>query len=191
LSRRFPNAKIIGADVLEQRSTWFVADNVSYTKLDQSNKIVVDIFFSHLSLDLIIDDGSHAPQHQANCLIPGMKALRPTGYYIVEDLHTAQHVTGDTPLRILLALEHLRRTSEDNDKAIKTFSSIGKTFFSSDELTYLFNVIDDVYFFRRATLPLRCSGHSYEYFDYSKLQCQCGVSLYAPDDSLTCIIKKK
>jgi hypothetical protein len=39
--------------------------------------------------DLIIEDGSHVPRHQADCLRFGFSALNPGGIYLLEDIHTS------------------------------------------------------------------------------------------------------
>ena len=190
---RYQNTNIIGADILEPKSGWYSADNVSYVQLDQSDKAAVENFFAKYSFDLIIDDGSHQPEHQAICLIAGMPALREAGFYIVEDLHTSEDVGGCTPLRVLLAFEHLKRINIENGKLLPILASMSGFFFSCEDLCHLFNAVDDIYFYRRSTLPLHCcSGHcmSSEY-NYVTLTCKCGRPLYLSGDSLTAIIRKR
>ena len=71
-----------------------------------------------MTFDLVIEDGSHHPIHQRNCLVETLPHVREGGLYILEDIHTAHpahalyrwmgrdHVIG--PLHLLLALEHLQ-----------------------------------------------------------------------------------
>jgi hypothetical protein len=72
------------------------------------------------TFDLVIEDGSHMPKHQASCLAEAFPLLRPGGMYVLEDLQTShpEHVyyqqtcTPGTPgsLHLLLLIEHLRAT---------------------------------------------------------------------------------
>ncbi len=48
--------------------------------------------------DIIIDDGSHVPQHQIISLACLLRALNPGGLYIIEDLKTSYWCWSDLPL---------------------------------------------------------------------------------------------
>jgi hypothetical protein len=85
----FPNGQIYGADINpaqhldSERTKTFVVDQGDPDSLESFLDSVGDISF-----DVIVDDGSHRPDHQQvtlSCLFP---RLKPGGLYIVEDLLT-------------------------------------------------------------------------------------------------------
>jgi hypothetical protein len=66
-------------------------ENVKFVKLDQSSKNELENYaINNLnSHHLIIDDGSHVPEHQMMTLVHLWKTLKPGGVYIVEDVETS------------------------------------------------------------------------------------------------------
>jgi demethylmacrocin O-methyltransferase len=109
----FPNAHIYGVDLFDYsflnsgRITTIVADQGIISDLEG---IIVT---TGSSLDLIIDDGSHLMHHQQIAFGYLFRHLRPGGYYIIEDLHTAYHDISnptDTQYNTVLMLEVLRHT---------------------------------------------------------------------------------
>lgn len=193
LHKRFPTANIIGADILKPDVNWFKHKNISYVQFNQGDSVEVADFFADKQFDLIIDDASHQAVDQATCLVTGMHALISGGFYVVEDLHTTEIIASDTPCRILLAIEHLKRRGASAAEVDIIFSAIKMEYFNLAKLNFLFSVIEDVYFFRRATLPLLCfQDHcKSDKFDYINHFCKCAVPIYAYPDSLTAIVKKK
>jgi len=85
----FPSAKIIGVDIRPNpkvdsaRVTTVVADQGRREDL----KAVLDKFGG--DYDIIIDDGGHRMNHQQVSLAALFPALRPGGFYIIEDMHTS------------------------------------------------------------------------------------------------------
>src|ERR1035437_10277184 len=86
----FPNAEIIGFDfdpksmVNEGRILSVQCDQGSESSLKEAIAIVGEGTF-----DLIVDDGSHMPDHQmltAQMLLP---LLSPDGFYVIEDVYSA------------------------------------------------------------------------------------------------------
>lgn len=60
-------------------------------KIDQSNKNDLNLFAKNVNtdFDIIIDDGSHVPEHQLLTLNTLWKLLKPGGIYIIEDIETS------------------------------------------------------------------------------------------------------
>lgn len=78
-------AKIYGMDIRpefqkfnEEGFTIFIGDQSEPKDLTELGK---------LSFNIIIDDGSHASSHQQISLRELWKSVKPSGYYIIEDLH--------------------------------------------------------------------------------------------------------
>jgi len=90
----FPNATIFGIDVNpcsyldNDRIKTFVADQSSVHELEAFMKATKGIDF-----DIIIDDGSHRPDHQQISLSFFFKKLKSGGLYFIEDL--ARNGLGD------------------------------------------------------------------------------------------------
>jgi hypothetical protein len=201
LHERFPSATIFGCDILNIQPTWPQTERVHYHRVDQGSPSDLRRLFGDIgvALDLIIEDGSHFPIHQRNCLVEGIRHVRPGGLYILEDIHTShprhplflkskppwQSLVG--PLHVVLALEHLksagRSLSSDARTALTT-----KSLFSPDDIDLLLARIDRIEVFRRALLPLTCFRCGQDVFSYDRLECQCGMPLYAPEDSMSAAI---
>ena len=83
----FPNARIYGADINaapyldNDRIKTFVVDQGSLDDWKTFEKAV-----DHLQFDVIIDDGSHRPDHQQVTMGFMFKMVKPGGLYIIEDL---------------------------------------------------------------------------------------------------------
>jgi len=126
LLSRYPGAKVYGADILPVQQGWPQGENVRYLRVDQAERDQIRACFAAIStkLDLVIDDGSHVPEHQCNCLVESIPHIRKGGIYILEDIHTShprhpyyrkskrlfRPLVG--PLQTLLALNHLKRTCQ-------------------------------------------------------------------------------
>ena len=91
INNKYPNAEIYGCDILSVQPEWTIAENIKYYYVDQGKlETIKDVFASiGNKLDLIIEDGSHFPEHQRNCLIEGLKHMNKGGIFILEDLHTS------------------------------------------------------------------------------------------------------
>lgn len=202
LLERFPKAQIIGADILPVQPDWPVDPRVHYVQLDQGNEGSVAGLLQRLSgqIDLLIEDGSHYPWHQMNCLRHGIPAMRPGGVYILEDIHTAhpdhptfhQAVATDprraAALHLLLAAEHgctLRQPLPAGRRAALA-AAIGWT---PEDLDSWLTRVQGLDVIRRGNLPLSCFACGGSDFDYVALRCQCGTELYSSTDSMTAIIR--
>jgi hypothetical protein len=88
---KYPEAKIFASDILPIQPEWPIAQNIKYLYVDQGDTETIRNVFKEIgdNLDLIIEDGSHFPEHQKNCLIQGINHISSGGLYILEDLHTS------------------------------------------------------------------------------------------------------
>lgn len=186
LLERFHQSKILAGDILSTQPEWPVNNRVQYVQMDQGNRQQVEDFFATQSFDLIIDDGSHLPQHQVMSLIAGWDSLEKNGIYILEDIHTNfGHQTGNA-MTVLLAINHCLRSGLPIDPEKITESS----YMTPGDAYKLSSTIKSINFFRRTQLPLYCYLCKSKNFNYTRLKCQCGVDLFNPTDSMTCVIEK-
>ncbi len=91
LNNKFPEAKIFASDILPIQPEWPISPKIEYLFVDQDDNESIGNLFNIIGekLDLIIEDGSHFPEHQKNCLIQGVNHINSGGVYILEDLHTS------------------------------------------------------------------------------------------------------
>ncbi|KIC64536.1 class I SAM-dependent methyltransferase [Chryseobacterium taiwanense] len=203
LNRRYPDAKIYGADILPVQVEWTENDRIEYHQLDQDKISDIQSFFEKTenSIDLIIEDGSHFPQHQKNCLVIGMDYLKAEGIYILEDLHTSHphHAyyiqQGKTknyisPLHLLLFIEHSMSNNIEiqNDKIQELTTN---SLFNFEEIKNLIDCIKSIKIYRRSTLPKKCYNCNSSDYNYHNLKCKCGADIFAEADSMTAILVKK
>ncbi len=201
LMRRFPKATIIGCDILPVRDEWPHSRRVVYKLIDQgSAEDIAQLFGEFTSqFDLIIEDGSHLPAHQKNCLVTCLPFIRPGGIYFLEDLHTS-HPAHPSMKRsdrsrvncyhVLLAFERLLALNEPlSDRIVNSLTS--RSLFTPPEILELFRRLDSVKIFHRASLPLKCWKCGSDNFDYAELRCQCGAQLVAGIDSISAALVAK
>ena len=92
----FPNAEIVGIDrhpgylIQEGRIKTYVGNQAKPEKLTKVMQAIGGKKF-----DLIVDDGSHKPQKQINCMIALLPFLRDDGVYTIEDIR------GDGDLEVI------------------------------------------------------------------------------------------
>lgn len=198
LAERFPGVELHGADILPRQPEWPDLPNVSYHLVDQAQPDLVRRLLAHLGeLDLIIEDGSHEPWHQRNCLVTALPHLRSGGLYILEDLHTSKpaHPLAQVPgtrgyvncYNVLLALEHL--ISSGRTLTHQTLAALTeRSMFTPEQVVDLFDRVGSVEIHTRSMLPLRCWACGADEFRYDALLCTCGEQLLAPADSTTAVI---
>jgi len=190
LLERFPHADVLGVDIFG------IFDAIKdprfiYLHQDQGKRLEVREMFQRLDIkfDLIIDDGSHQPEHQAICLLEGFPHVRKGGFYIVEDIHASFIRLGSpTIFHVLLMIKHLKSTGEHPTKHIQESLDY---YFTGKEIAELFYSIEDLHMIRRSHLPLRCWKCGGDQFDYARLKCSCGEDLYKENDSMSFVIQKK
>jgi Methyltransferase domain len=201
LRRLFPAAEIVGVDILPAQPDWAVGPGISYLTADQGDRAGLErvLRAGGGGFDLVIEDGSHIPQHQAACLAAAFPLVRPGGLYVLEDLHTClpwhpyyvRHCPPGTPtsLTLLLALERQQALGRPLPPAQRA-ALAAPGLLTPDDVAALAARIAGVEIFRRATLPLRCWSCGSEEFDLVGLRCRCGISLSPADpDSMTAVLR--
>ncbi len=201
----FPDAEIIGADILPMQSCWPREARISYRQIDQADRAGIRRMLDGIAgnLDLVIDDGSHVPRHQAACLAEGMSRLRPTGLYILEDIGTSHPLHSTfahdsvldrrrvpNALNVLLAIQHLKDIG-GVCRPEHTAALAASGFLSQADVGTLFAMTARVEVHKRTQLPLRCYACGGDDFDYVSWLCRCGTELYHPADSMTALIWKR
>jgi hypothetical protein len=194
----YPLAQIYGCDILPVQPQWPLSGQIKYFQIDQGVPTSISSMFVMIGedLDLIIEDGSHLPEHQKNCLVEGLRHLTPQGMYILEDIHTSHpghpyYKKAGTnyigPLHLLLFIEHFKALGKYPDK--RTLESISlNSLFKPEQVEYIFDKISQIRIYKRAILPIKCYACGSTEFDYNTLTCKCGIGLYSPVDSMTAII---
>jgi len=84
----FKNINLHGIDIDEKE---FSEDKVKLHKIDQSNASELDNFVATVGIkfDVILDDGSHVPEHQILTINKLWELVKPGGIYIIEDIETS------------------------------------------------------------------------------------------------------
>ncbi len=85
----FPNATIYGIDI--RNCSRFNSKTVKTFIADQVNRQQLQKFLdaAHCEFDVILDDGGHSMEQQQVSFGYLFKAVKPGGYYIIEDAHTS------------------------------------------------------------------------------------------------------
>ena len=216
LLERFPDALIYGADILPIQAEWPVDARFHFTQLDQGSRQEIYQFLHQCRFDLIIEDGSHQPQHQINCLIEGLDALDSNGVYILEDIETSypshpwwskklhwwklrerkvlreqqRIVSYGNALHLLLALDHCKRIKATIDDAVVDQIAKG-SLLNKEQIKRIASQIESISLYRRTRLPDYCHNCRAVHFEYSKLRCTCGQEVFRDNESMSFVIIKK
>ena len=217
LLERFPDAKIYGADISPLEENWPVDSRFQFIQLDQASKEQVRNFLSLENFDLIIEDGSHQPLHQINCLIEGLKSLNPNGIYILEDVQTSrrshpwwnarvrfwkikrkkqyknfidqQDLVKGNALHALLAINHYQRIKKNIDQ--DTIHKIAHcSALGANDIKILVDEIKEIHLYQRPHLPDFCHHCGSIDYSFSALECICGEPIFSDDDSMAFAIVK-
>ena len=168
--------------------------------------------------DLIIEDGSHQPRHQINCLIEGLKALNSNGVYILEDVQTArkdhhwwnkkirfwklikkaeykkhlaqQHLDQGNALHALLAIDHYQRIQKVMTQDIIEKIAID-SMLNMQDIELLVTNIKEIHLYQRNHLPDFCHQCGSADFIFSQLKCYCGVDIFSDEDSMAFVLVKR
>lgn len=187
----FPDSLVYGADM---NDTAFLDQRFIFCKLDQGDREQVRRFFSMNRFDLMIDDGSHMPEHQSISLIEGMRVLVPGGVFILEDVHVsfghALRMGKGSAFTVLLGIEHFRSIGEDIGQ-IELEELSRYTQYSVEDVRFLVDSIESVLPWKRASLPFSCFNCRSSKFIYSRCKCVCGNDLLQQENSMTIVVVKK
>ena len=84
----FDSVNLHGIDIDEKE---FNETEVTLHKIDQSNTSELDNFVATVGIkfDVILDDGSHVPEHQILTINKLWDLVKPGGIYIIEDIETS------------------------------------------------------------------------------------------------------
>lgn len=84
----FDKVNLHGLDIDEKK---FWDEEVTLHRVDQSNDVELDSFVKNIgtNFDIILDDGSHVPDHQMLTIKKLWHLLKPGGIYIIEDIETS------------------------------------------------------------------------------------------------------
>ena len=82
-SNYFKKAQIIGLDIVDK--SFLNSKRIKTYKCDQSNPDEINKITTNISLDLVIDDGSHFVNHQLISFKTLFPKIKPGGFYIIED----------------------------------------------------------------------------------------------------------
>jgi hypothetical protein len=95
----FPNASIYGLDV--NPATLISGDRIHTRQCNQAQgeDLQAALAWSGGGFDLVVDDGSHDPQHQVNTALALVPHLSPGGLYIIEDVNNLEEVSSQLPFR--------------------------------------------------------------------------------------------
>ena len=88
----FPNAQILGVDDGRWRTDWqFDSRRTHIWLADQGSRVHMNAVLGEIdgSLDVVLDDGGHTMWQQQVSLALVLKAVRPGGLYVLEDLHSS------------------------------------------------------------------------------------------------------
>jgi len=195
LLQRFPDARIHGGDILPLQPEWPVDERFAFTQLDQGRPDQVRGFLTQRPFDLIIEDGSHIPQHQVLCLIEGMRALKSGGLYILEDVHTSHPgYQGAVPgqgnaLSALLAIDHYKRVGVAIDRPRAELIA-AQSLLSAGDVIELAGSLRSIELYKRTRLPDSCYRCGTVDFHFSSYQCRCGVKVFSDSDSMSFVLEK-
>lgn len=82
----FPNATIVGIDI-QERCRDYTADRIVIEIGSQADARFLSDVLKRYPPTIVIDDGSHLPEHQISSFELIYPSIRPGGAYVVEDLH--------------------------------------------------------------------------------------------------------
>lgn len=86
-SEYFPHGRILGIDI--NPAAFLDSDRITTYVVDQGDAVALDAFLASvgdLLFDVVVDDGSHRPDHQQVSLGRLFPRLRPGGLSFIEDL---------------------------------------------------------------------------------------------------------
>lgn len=206
LAERFPNSKITGLDILPVQVDWPKSGSISYIKVDQGDRKIMDQSLKQLGhkFDLVIEDGSHHPQHQINSLFATMPLMKKNSVYVIEDIHTSKFELSTfgqfdqktkrgknikpkphiNLYNFLLGLEHALRREADIVSFLENINW-NKSRMTATEAKFISNSVQSIHFFNRNTYPSKCFSCGGSEYILEVNQCLCGVNIFSNFDSIS------
>ncbi len=90
-SRYFPRATVVGVDIHPKAVS---GPRIRFEQGDQSDqRFLGDLARTYGPFDVVIDDGSHIGRHTIASFAALWPAVRPGGFYVIEDLAVSYHPT--------------------------------------------------------------------------------------------------
>ena len=112
----FPNAQIVGVDIAP-RSRRYAGERTAIEIGSQADGDFLDGLMRRHRPRVIIDDGSHQPEHQIFTFERVFPLMQPGGCYIVEDVAAVSYFSRITE-RLISGTEHLAARVESLPRAI-------------------------------------------------------------------------
>ena len=85
----FPNASVVGVDIYRKD---VAEDRIHFEQGDQADKAFLAMLVEKYGpFDIVVDDGSHRGRDIIASFATLWDAVRPGGYYVIEDVFTAYH----------------------------------------------------------------------------------------------------
>ncbi len=145
----FTNSNIYMADI-DDYSHIYKRDNLNILTVNQSDPFSIEKLSRDINknLDIIIDDGGHAMDHQQLSLGILFKSLNSGGYYFIEDLHTSTWDSGS-----FLYNQSLKISDDKTNTTLYILNNFKETglfkspFLDKKQNDYLNNNIKDIHFY--------------------------------------------
>ena len=151
----FENAKVYGIDDARWQRGWnFGTDRAEVALADQGSRIDLAAVLETVCsvFDIVLDDGSHKMWDQQVSLARLLPAVRPGGYYVVEDLQSSFHpvasysAEGKTLLRYATGSDFPLTTTHE---VLSNWPDVKSDYVTQDEWDYCVAHIGSVEIFDR------------------------------------------
>lgn len=96
-----------------------------------------------------------------------------------------------TSLSVLLAIEQARRLGRKSLNPDQIAILCGGAHFTREEILLLDEQIENVFVYKRATLPMECYACGSNIFNYDNYRCVCGVNVFDHADSMAILVSKR
>lgn len=148
-----PLVNIVAIDI-DPNAKAHEEDQITVRTGDQSDEsFLLNIIAEFGHFDIIIDDGSHLPEHQIKSFKTLYPYVKDSGIYVVEDLHTNYWPEYNGGLKNESTFIELSKSLIDELNAYHTKGIVDVTEFTNS--TFSINYYDSMIFFEKGRLPRR------------------------------------
>lgn len=148
-----PLANIVAIDI-DPNAKAHEEDQISVRIGDQSDeKFLFNVVEEFGQFDIIVDDGSHLPEHQIKSFKVLYPNIKDSGVYVVEDLHTNYWPEYSGGLKKDTTFIELSKNLIDELNAYHTRGVVDVTEFTNS--TFSMSFYDSMIFFEKGRLPRR------------------------------------